>query len=45
MLMVLIYWDVDVDGNLSRCYCQSIDIWNDMLIHEALIINDIFQMF
>jgi hypothetical protein len=44
MLMVLIFWVVDIDGNLSRCYRRYIDILDDISIHRALIIN-IFQVF
>jgi hypothetical protein len=35
MLMVLIDWDVIIDGNLSRYYRRYIDIWDDISIHRA----------
>jgi hypothetical protein len=37
--MVLIFWVVDIDGNLSRYYCRCIDIWEDLSIHLGFIIN------
>jgi hypothetical protein len=39
LLMVLIFWDVDIDRNLSRYYRRSIDIWDDMSIQRVLVIN------
>jgi cephalosporin hydroxylase len=30
MLIVLIVWDADIDGNLSRSYRRCIDIWDDI---------------
>jgi hypothetical protein len=30
MLMMLIVWDVDIDGNLSRYCRRCIDIWDDI---------------
>jgi hypothetical protein len=43
MLMVLMFWDVDIDGNICRYHRRCIDIWDDISIHRALIIN-IFPM-
>jgi hypothetical protein len=53
MLIALISWivdiddvdnlDVDLDGNFSRYYRRCIDIWDDISIHRALVIN-IFQL-
>ena len=37
MLMVLIFWNIDIDGNL----CRYIDIWDDIL---RLGITRIFSM-
>jgi hypothetical protein len=44
MLMVLIFWYVDIDGNLiSRYYRRCIDVWDNILIQRALVIN-IFEL-
>jgi hypothetical protein len=30
MLMVLMVWDVDIDGNLTQYYRRCIDIWDNI---------------